>query len=102
MITSDLGVRYRNGELVAVSIRYVLELFRKGARAIGPGLPMDCDFCKQGVYKEVNLSNNAQVHNFGLVPVGGAQWHALICNLCGHLQIFRLENAEAKKSFWGR
>lgn len=102
MITPKLSERYRNGEAAAASIRHVSDLVRKEARAIAPGLPQVCDFCKQGNYKEINLGNNIAVHNFGLAPVGHAQWHALVCEVCGHLQLFRLENAKEKKPFWGR
>ncbi|MEW6668437.1 MAG: serine/threonine-protein kinase [Thermodesulfobacteriota bacterium] len=102
MITLDPSNRYRDADEVMVAARHILGLFRKHARAIAPGLPQECAFCLQGHYREVRLSSPGAIRNFGFQAIGGAKWHALICDTCGNVQLFRLEDASAKGEFWGR
>jgi len=102
MVVAHQGDRHSTAGIAAPGVHYVATLFSKKARAIFPGAPLECDFCKQGNYKTINLDDNNRLVNFGLSPASGAQWHALICQTCGNLQLFRLEHASAKSTFWGK
>jgi hypothetical protein len=101
MIAADATNRVSNAARAAEGARYTADLMSRGARAIGPGIPQRCDFCKQGAYEHVVQGDNHDANNFGLKPVGSAEWHALVCGTCGHTQLFRADLAQ-KKDWWGQ
>jgi hypothetical protein len=57
-----------------------------------------CTYCGQGFY-ELKAQDNADVHNFGYQVVGNPKWRILVCNMCGHVQAFRIE-AIQQKDWW--
>jgi serine/threonine protein kinase len=52
-----------------------------------------CNYCGKGFYNQINR-NNTDVHNFGFNTVGNPAWKIMVCNHCGNVQIFRLEDLE--------
>jgi serine/threonine protein kinase len=102
MITHDPAARTADAGNVAQASRSVADLLRRGARAIGPGLVQVCDFCKQGNYRDTGMKNAVDFHNFvGTQPITGATWRVLVCEQCGHVQWFRIENAKRRHEWWG-
>jgi len=59
---------------------------------------MPCEFCGQGEY--VLTEKGTHVEDFGFRAIGSPNWRILVCNICGHVQLFRVEKA-AHKDWWG-
>lgn len=97
MIQADPDNR-RMLENVIILTESTIKLVRKEYNPIGKGLPQPCTYCGHGVYAELP-SNVTAVRNFGITPVGAPDWRILICNSCGHVQLFRIENA-SNKNWW--
>jgi serine/threonine protein kinase len=95
MIAADPNARMANAAIVRDAARHVAGLIDKGARAMSPDLQQECAFCGQGVYRGVPMNSVTNVRNFGLEAVGAAKWRALVCDTCGHVQLFRIENIKA-------
>lgn len=99
MIVLDPNARFKNADEVAAAVRKTAALISRGARALSPGIPESCDFCRQGVYRDTKIRDASDYHNFvGSYPIAGSMWRTLICNECGHVQWFRIE--AAKQSDW--
>jgi serine/threonine protein kinase len=58
-------------------------------------IPQPCTYCGQGVYRIV-VQDTGQVEDFGFMARGTADWKVLVCDMCGNVQAFRIENAQAK------
>ncbi|HET6232517.1 MAG TPA: serine/threonine-protein kinase [Longimicrobiaceae bacterium] len=102
MITVEPSERFRTAEEAAGAARYVADLIRRDARALGPDLTQRCDFCKQGDYRAVPMNDGYDYHNFvGGKQISGAMWRVLVCEQCGHVQWFRIENAGGRGAWWG-
>lgn len=84
---------------IAILAKRAKRLISRQFPAISPGLPIPCEFCGQGNYVE-KVSSTSQLQNFGIQPIGSADWRALVCNACGHVQFFRVEFA-SRKDWWG-
>ncbi len=52
-----------------------------------------CDFCGQGYYVTKAQDPNS-VRQFGFDPVSESNWRIVACNVCGHVQAFRLDHTE--------
>lgn len=100
MIIYDPSERFKTAEQAAYAARYVADLLRKNARALGPGLSQHCDFCKQGEYESVDVRDHGFHSFFGTHPISGAEWRILVCKQCGHVQWFRIERADQRNTWW--
>ncbi len=102
MIVLEPSKRYRTAQEAAGAARHVADLIWRDARALGPGLYQQCDFCKQGIYREVRMADGTDYHSFiGTYPISGAIWRILVCDQCGHVQSFRIEHAKGRANWWG-
>jgi hypothetical protein len=78
----------------------VLDILRKRGEVLGASVKRYCRVCGRGQYKMIvneKMSPGA-VRNFGLNPVGDPGWRIFSCSYCGHVEMFRLE--EADPSAW--
>lgn len=84
----------------AVEVAAAVEVFQKRvkmqAHSIGRNVPQSCNYCGLGEYQLAIDSSSphysgTHLHNFGFQLVGNAQWRVLVCDHCGHVQLFRLE-----------
>jgi serine/threonine protein kinase len=101
MITDDSEDRLRDASRTASEVREVAKLFEIGARALGPGLEQPCDFCRQGTYLDVPVSNLSDHRTFfGVPPMPGAEWRVLVCGECGNVQTFRVDLARRREEWW--
>lgn len=98
MIVADPSQR-RGVANILILTRQKAKLVAKEYSPIAPGLHQPCIYCGQGIYNEQPSSVTA-VRNFGIEPVGSAQWRILVCNTCGHVQLFRFDKA-SRKDWWG-
>lgn len=62
-------------------------------------LEKPCKYCGLGIYKSV-INAGVDITNFGFTSVAGSDWRILVCDNCGHVQLFRIENARGK-DLWG-
>lgn len=88
----------RELENIIILTERTIRLVRKEYNPIGKGFPQPCTYCGHGEYQEQPNSLTA-VRNFGITPVGAPDWRILVCNSCGHVQLFRIENA-SNKNWW--
>ena len=90
----------RSIEQVLSMSQDVMRLVRKEFTPVSD-IPLPCLFCGQGYYrlKAKNDTGVTSVHNFGFNVVGSANWRIMVCDTCGHVQIFRLEEAR-KRDWW--
>lgn len=77
--------------------KQLLRLIEKEFTPIDKNIKQPCTYCGYGYY-ESKAINNDEVRNFGFEPVGNPNWRIFTCNMCGHVQSFRIE--VAKRSDW--
>jgi serine/threonine protein kinase len=99
MIVEDPAKRIHVGRVLR-RLPKVARLVEKEYNPIGPDIPQTCYYCGQGEYI-VRVSDSSNVDAFGLKAVAPADWLILACNVCGHVQAFRLDMAE-QKDWWER
>ncbi len=98
MIVEDPAKRGKLSDIIHAANR-TERLIQRG---IGPVLAkekMTCTFCGWGKYEIKHMGT--YVHNFGFNAVGNPDWRVLVCNDCGHVQLFRLDMAK-KDNWWTR
>ena len=98
MIVQD-PERRRGAENIRILAKRTKRLIEKEYAPISPGLAAPCTFCGQGEYVE-RVSSSDQIFNFGWQQIGTADWRVLVCDACGHVQLFRVEFA-SRKDWWG-
>ncbi len=97
MIQVDSRERRELGNIIFLT-KHTINLISKEFNPIVKGLPPPCTYCGYGFYQELPNSITT-VRNFGITPVGAPDWRILVCNSCGHVQLFRIENA-TNKEWW--
>ena len=97
MIVNDKDQR-RSVDNILVLSRQVTRLVQKEFTPISKDIKQPCLYCGYGVYV-VRAADNDQTRNFGLNAVGSPDWRILVCDYCGHVQLFRLDWAD-KKQWW--
>ncbi|MBX3125545.1 MAG: serine/threonine protein kinase [Polyangiaceae bacterium] len=86
------------GEVVS-SLRRVIDLITFDYRAVSAKLSQRCTYCGEGTYRLVAKEDGVSVRNFGLGLVGKPDWRVLVCDACGHVEMFRIEKA-TRKDWW--
>lgn len=99
MIVADPSRRLQNGKQVASAIREVVRLIKGGYNVVSGKIPQPCRYCGQGQYQRAPSNSTNDISNFGLNPVGAPSWLFLVCDYCGHVELFRREHAKAA-SLW--
>ncbi len=102
MITAQPGGRFAKTDLAVKELEAVRLLYAKNAIALFPGRSYECVFCHQGQYISQPLDSESRIQAFGLTPGMRADWEALVCDMCGHVQLFRTVTAKMRGRFWGR
>ena len=107
-IVGDPAKRFVDGESFAFEVGKVIKTIESGGRFLDRGLQHRCVFCGQGRYavtdsphETLGALNYQTVQYLGLSPidngkpVSGSDYlklRVLECEVCGNLQIFRLNN----------
>lgn len=104
-VVRDPHDRLPDATELAAEARTLLRLMQEGYNAPSRTVPQTCMYCGQGTYQtKVNGTAEMQYHNhqvrsFGLTPGGESRWQGLVCDQCGHVQLFRLDLAK-RKEWW--
>jgi hypothetical protein len=96
MIVVDPGARW-NVDQILLGLGDVRRLIVKEFTPIARGIQQPCTYCGLGYYRQLSP---AEVSNFGLQAAGAPDWRILVCDFCGHVQIFRIDKA-GQKDWWG-
>lgn len=88
----------RGVENILILSRRVTGLVKREYNPIGKDIPQPCTYCGQGSYA-LRAKRGVDVRNFGFQTVGGSDWRILACNVCGHVQVFRVDFS-ARKDWW--
>jgi serine/threonine protein kinase len=101
MIAHNPRDRYEDASAAGRAVREAANLLRRGARALAPDLPQGCAFWRLGEYKTIPLRDAFDIGNFGLRPISGNEWKALVCGHCGNVQLFRID-LMTTRAWWGK
>lgn len=99
MITHDPEER-RNLSNIVILTRRAKRLIEKEFTPVDSGIRQPCLYCGQGYYVNRVATNPTSVRNFGFNAVGTSDWRVFTCNMCGHVQSFRVDYAK-QKEWWG-
>ena len=86
-------------EDVIKSVHRITRLLALDINPVSSTLPQRCRYCGWGTYRIAHRGN--QVYNFGLQPVGNPDWRILVCNECGHCELFRLDLIDGN-NWWNK
>lgn len=98
MIVEDPSKRAKLGDIIHSANRSE-RLIDRGVSPVMAKEKMSCTFCGWGKYEIQYMGTDVQ--NFGLRLVGNPGWRVLVCNECGHVQLFRLDLTK-KDNWWTR
>ncbi len=99
MITADPD-RRRDVENIIILSKKAARFLKKEYNPIGKSIRQPCYYCGEGYY-ELKAKNPSEISNFGFSPIAGSDWQVLVCNQCGHVQLFRLDFA-SRKDQWNK
>lgn len=99
MITNEPEERRELGNIMILAKRARI-LIEKEFSPVKPQIRQPCTYCGQGYYVSRVVSDAMAVRNFGLNAVGSSDWRIFTCNMCGHVQFFRVDYAQ-QKEWWG-
>jgi serine/threonine protein kinase len=94
MIIADPEKR-RSIHNIEILIRQATRLVDKEYTPIADGIQQPCTYCGQGYYKEMPISS---IYS-GIHLIDIEKWRVLVCNYCGHVQLFRIEESY-NKEWW--
>jgi serine/threonine protein kinase len=118
MIVADPAKRFNNAGEVVSALESVIHRIERNAHAISRDAPQPCSYCGVGCYKliveyEVNVipgwggareyerkGDETFKEFFGMEPKG-PYWLIMVCDHCGHVQMFRPEFA-TNPNIWKR
>jgi serine/threonine protein kinase len=98
MIVQNPAERFDVGQVLQMT-RDVARLVEKEFNPIAPGVQQRCYYCGLGHYR-MRVNDTSNVGSFGLRAMSPADWRILVCDVCGHVQAFRVDMAE-RKDWWG-
>ena len=98
MIVEDPEER-RYADQILVLLQDTIRLVQKEFVPIAKDIPAPCQYCGEGFYRLKVDGSATSVHNFGLNSVGGNEWRVFVCDACGHVQFFRIDQAR-RKEWW--
>jgi serine/threonine protein kinase len=96
MIVADPRQRY-DVYMILPIVEMVKRAVEKEFNPIGKGIQQPCTYCGYGKYKLRAV--DSQVTDFGLKMVGNPEWRILVCDVCGHVQFFRIQGVH-RKEWW--
>lgn len=99
MIVSDPNQRIQDAAAVAAEARKVARLLQGNYRVVSPNLPQLCMYCGEGHYKLIVEGAGERLRNFGFTPMASSDWRVMVCEQCGHVQLFRVDMAQ-RKDWW--
>jgi serine/threonine protein kinase len=97
MVTTEPEKR-RTIDNILILSKSTKRLIEKEYNPVANNIRQLCTYCGQGYYV-LRAKNTIEVRNFGFEPVGASDWRIFTCNMCGHVQAFRLDMAE-QKEWW--
>jgi serine/threonine protein kinase len=97
MIVDDPKKRADIDQVLSLS-HIVMRLVSREFNPIAKGVQHPCTYCRYGHY-QLRAANSTQVRNFGFNVVGTSDWRMLVCDVCGHVQSFRVDMAQ-QKEWW--
>jgi serine/threonine protein kinase len=96
MIAPEPAKRPALDEII-LAARHTQSLIVRAVNPVGDSIPQRCTYCGWGLYHLAAKGNH--VHNFGLNAVGNPNWRVFVCNMCGHVQMFRLDGIK-ENNWW--
>ena len=99
MIATDPTQRLKDAGEVLNATRRVERFVRLDFNAPSSRVPQICTYCGQGMYQVIGRGAGSAVSNFGLRMVGAPDWLILVCQTCGHVQLFRVD-AAGRSDWW--
>ena len=120
MIAADPWQRHQSAAVTLAAVEGLMGVIDKGGHAIDLGTSQLCSFCAQGVYRIVvdGLKSGSRLGRtyqeiacddassvFGLrAPAAGVptQWLIMVCEACGHVQVFRPDLMPEALKKWQR
>lgn len=99
MIVASPDDRLPDAAEVIGSVRRVIDLITYDYRAVSAKLKQRCTYCGEGIYRTVAKEHDVSVRNFGIELVGKPDWRILVCETCGHVELFRIEKA-TRRDWW--
>jgi hypothetical protein len=81
---------------------HIARLFEANYRVVSSTLPSRCMYCGQGDYRLIAMQSPNEVNNFGLTARSGSSWRAMVCEHCGHVQLFRPDLTKSRGAAWER
>ncbi len=97
MITPEPEDR-RSVDNILILSKTVMKCVQKEFNPVSIHIRQPCIYCGQGYYKSL-ADDLDEVRAFGLGPGNGTKWRIFACDQCGHVQMFRLDQA-ARKEWW--
>ena len=96
----DQMIRVNPGERleldsISAHLPRLIRLVEKEYTPIAGDIKQPCAYCGYGYYR-VRASNMQQAFEFGLRLEATEEWRILTCDVCGHVQIFRVDSARWK------
>jgi hypothetical protein len=82
-------------------VKEATRLFEKEYNPVSSIIPQVCTYCGIGIYQMI-AKEPGEAENFGLNPRGGSHshdWRILNCQVCGHVQIFKIDKVK-RKDWW--
>jgi len=95
MITDDPSRRIMVDEVVR-GVQRLSRLIDKEFTPISKDIKQPCKYCGYGFYY-LQAVSSTDVRNFGFNTVGAPQWRIYTCEICGHVQSFRIDLAKMKE-----
>lgn len=95
MIIADPHMRISVDQVLEGTIK-VFNLIGKEYNPISKDIKQPCKYCGYGYY-QLRAVTSTDVRNFGFNTVGGSKWRIYTCEMCGHVQTFRLDHAKMKE-----
>jgi serine/threonine protein kinase len=87
MVVED-PLQRRDVANVLILVRQARHLIVNRAHPLTMSVRHPCSFCGRGAYVLTVDGDVTAVSNFGLRAVAGNHWRALVCDRCGHVQLF--------------
>lgn len=99
MIQYDPADRFHLDSILLL-VDQAIHLIQREYNPIAKDIWPPCKYCGQGQYElRVKGSDAEKLKPFGIGPIGEADWRILVCNSCGHIQTFRIEQA-SRREWW--
>ena len=89
MITPDPSHRIATAVGLPTQVGNMRRILGGNFNVVGSDVPQPCTYCGMGEYRTV--AEGPGVRDFGLTPYSGHDWRVLVCTMCGHVHLFRVD-----------